>query len=193
MQTRLILIRHGETDWNAQKRYMGSTDIGLNERGLAQAGALKQKLSGQTIDSVYSSDAKRALRFAEQLFNCRLIEATSELREMGFGVFEGMRYDDITAKHPELYRNWIDNPFGVDIPGGEKAGEFRDRIMKTFQKIAEQGENKTSAVVTHGGPIGMFLKDALGFKDIWSAMPETGEMNMIEREKGGRWVRSHLL
>lgn len=193
MQTRLILIRHGETDWNAQKRYMGSTDIDLNERGHDQARALKQRLYGQPIDAVYSSDAKRAVNFARHVFEGLPIEATPELREMGFGVFEGMRYDEITERYPELYRAWIDDPFGVDIPDGESANRFRSRIMGVMHKIAGQGEGRVSAIVTHGGPIGIFVSDALGLADIWSEMPETGGFRIMERRKGERWVRSHSL
>lgn len=193
MQTRLILIRHGETDWNAQKRYMGSTDIELNERGHAQARALKAKLEGQFIDTIYSSDAKRAMIFARHLFENSPIEATQELREMGFGIFEGMRYDEITEQYPELYRDWVNDPFGIDIPNGENACRFRNRIAGIFRKIVKESEDRTSAVITHGGPIGVFMSDVLGVKDIWTLMPETGDMRVVERKKGGIWVKSHLL
>ena len=192
MQTRLILIRHGETDWNAQKRYMGSTDIELNERGMAQARALKLKLRGQAVSAVYSSSARRAMRFAECVFEGRAIETMPDLREMGFGIFEGMRYDEITERYPELYRAWVDDPFAIDIPDGESAGRFHQRILEAFRSIETRCEGRVSAVVTHGGPIGIFLSNVLGLKDIWAAMPETDDVRIVEREKGGIWAMSRL-
>lgn len=192
MPTRLILIRHGETDWNAEKRYMGSTDICLNARGMAQAKELRGRLAPARVDAIFASSAKRAAVFAENVFEGRLIREMDGLREMGFGVFEGMRYDEISTRYPEAYKSWIDDPFSAGIPGGESPAAFRSRIMEAFRVIISECGGKVAAVVSHGGVIGLFLSELLSLDDIWSEMPGTGDVRVVERAKGGVWERSSL-
>ena len=99
MATRLILIRHGETDYSTEKRYCGLTDVCLNKRGIEQAEGLCQKLGEEDVDKVYSSDLRRASEFAKIVFKNKEIEPAPEFREINFGIFEGLTYEEIMARY----------------------------------------------------------------------------------------------
>lgn len=104
--TRLLLLRHGETAWNAETRIQGQLDIALNERGLWQAERLAQALAGEDLAAVYSSDLLRAHATAAALARHHGLPvlADAALRERGFGRFEGLTYAEIEARFPELLR-----------------------------------------------------------------------------------------
>ena len=135
MSTRIILIRHGETDWNRGRRYCGFSDVDLNSKGIEQARKLCGRLSREKIDRVYSSDSIRALNFARIIFKGSVIEAMPELREMNFGIFEGLTHEEIMKKPYKIYTKWLDNPFCITVPEGEGLCDFKKRIEKVFEDI----------------------------------------------------------
>lgn len=184
--TKLILIRHGQTDWNYQKRYSGFTDIDLNEKGKWQARQLSKRLSKEKIHKVYSSDMKRTLQFGRIVFKDMPIEEISELREMNFGIFESLTYREIMDKHSKIYRKWIDNPLGTTIPNGESLNNLARRVRKAVAKILSCNKNKTVAIFTHAGPIRVILCDILrlDLKDIWQIEPGSASISIIEFVKG---------
>ena len=120
--TRIIAIRHGETDWNATARIQGHTDIALNQRGRWQAERLAQALAHERFDAVYASDLARAIDTAQALAAASGIEVQREarLRERAFGVFEGQAFADIERRWPEAARRWRarDASFGPNDGGG---------------------------------------------------------------------------
>lgn len=177
MSTRLILIRHGETDWSAQKRYCGVADVDLNERGRTQAIGLSKRLKGEDVHKVYSSDLKRALRFAGIVFNGISIERIQELREMRFGVFEGLTYEELMQKHPEVYAKWLNNPFEVDIPEGEEWKGFEGRVKSALDRIISLNKGRTVAVVTHAGPIKVIMG--------WEIQPALASFKIMDFDNGG--------
>ena len=105
MPTKLILIRHGETDGTYQKRYCGVTDLPLNKMGIEQVENASRNLKKEKIDKVYSSDMKRTIQSANIVFKDKDIEKLSSLREMNFGIFEGLTYEEIMKKHSDSYEN----------------------------------------------------------------------------------------
>ncbi len=135
MPTKLILIRHGSTDWNLEKRYSGFIDIGLSDKGKKQARRLYKRLKQEKVRKVYASDRKRAIQTAKIIFNGLKIEKIPDLREMHFGCFEGLTHKEIMKKHSKIYKKWLNNPFCVAIPGGEDWNDFRKRIMNSIKKI----------------------------------------------------------
>jgi len=180
MPTRLILIRHGQTDWNSKKRYISFTNIDLNCRGKNEAKKLYWRLRRERIHKVYSSNAKRALNFARIALRGHPIEKTPELREMNFGIFEGLTYKEIMKKYPKLYTRWIKNPSHAIIPNGESLNDFKKRIRKILARIISLNRNKTSAIVTHAGPIKIIVSDILKSKDIWKIEPSLASLSIIE-------------
>ncbi len=174
MATRLILIRHGETDYSLEKRYCGLTDAPLNKKGMEQAGELCLTLQGEDVDRIYSSDLKRALEFARIVFRSKEIEVIPEFREMNFGVFEGLTHEGIMERHAEIYKKWLRDPLEIAIPEGDSLVGFKERIEKALKKIVRGNRNKTLAIVTHAGPIKIIMGNIMKSKNIWDINPELG-------------------
>lgn len=183
MFTKLILIRHGETNLNLQKRYLSDTDIDLNKKGREQAKRLRQRLAKEKIHKVYSSDNKRALNFAKIAFRGFPIEKSPKLREINFGIFEGMNHAEIMKKYPEIYNNWLSNPFATVIPKSENLNNFRKRIIKIFKEIVSLNRNKTIAIVTHAGPIRIIISDILKLKKNWKITPALASITIIQYKR----------
>ncbi|MDD2703521.1 MAG: histidine phosphatase family protein, partial [Candidatus Omnitrophica bacterium] len=150
MQTTIILIRHGQTGWNAEKRYMGDSDIALDRTGVSQVKKLRVKLRKIKVHRVYCSDLARAVQTARIMFDGVVLKQMPELREMSFGIFEGLRYAQIMRKYPVIGGSFMETPFETMIPRGEHPRDFQKRVLKAFRKIVSLGRNKTSVVVTHG-------------------------------------------
>ena len=193
MSTKVILIRHGETDWSYQKRYCGFTDIDLNEKGRQQARRLLKRLSKEKIHKVYSSDMKRTLQFAKIVFKDLPAEELLDLREMNFGIFEGLTYKDIMEKYPKVYREWLGNPLDIIVPRGESLKTLVRRVRKALKRILSQNSDKKVAVFTHGGPIRVILCDILelDLKEVWKIEQELASISIIEFVEGRGKV--HLL
>lgn len=186
MPTKLIMIRHGETPWTAKKRYCGSIDIGLSEKGKKQAVRLRGRLCREFIHKVYTSPKKRAYQTARIVFSGRKACKVFGLAEMHFGVFEGLTYRQISDKYPELYRRWLKDPFSVLIPDGERPVDFRRRVARSIKKIISLNKNKAIAIVSHGGPIGVFITSFLKTRDFWKWIPKPCGVLVIEK-KGSKY------
>jgi len=183
--TRLILIRHGETDYSLQNRYCGFSNPSLNNKGIWQSKKLADRLGDLSSVKVYSSDLRRAYETAKIIFKNNSIEKIADLREMNFGPFEGLKYEQIVRRYPKLYRNWVDNPEKVRIPNGEGLRDLRKRVKDRLSLILSQQPGKTLAIVTHGGPIRVILCDALKFdvSMFWQIRQEIGALNIIDYAK----------
>ncbi|MDP2938851.1 MAG: histidine phosphatase family protein [Candidatus Omnitrophota bacterium] len=197
MSTKLILIRHGETDWNLQGRYCGLQDVELNRKGKRQASLLYKRLKVGRIHKVYSSDRKRAIQTAKIVFKGLDIERLSDLREMHFGIFEGLTYGQITKGYPQIYKKWLDSPLSSNIPQGENFYSFRKRILKVVRKIVSLNYNKTIAIVCHGGTIGILINHILKSRDFWRHIPASSSLSIVEYKNGKPKIRllndiSHL-
>jgi alpha-ribazole phosphatase len=151
--SRLVLLRHAEPADDARGRCYGRLDIGLSPAGHAQADALAAALAGLDLDAVYTSPRTRAVDTVRPLAAARgLTPILHEgLREIDFGEFEGRRYEEIEASHPDLYRAWMDAPTTVRFPGGESYDDLRVRAVRAFEEIRSQVGS--ALVVTHGGVI----------------------------------------
>lgn len=184
MATKLILIRHGSTNWNLEKKYCGFRNINLNNEGKKQAMLLRRRLKEEQIHRVYSSDRKRAIQTANIIFNRIKIEKIPDLRETHFGILEGLTYEEIMKRHPEIYKKWLNDPFSINIPYGEKIVNFKKRILKTFKKIIRLNKNKTVAVVCHGGVISIFINNILNSKSFWKNIPNSSSLSIVEYRNG---------
>ncbi|MFH1305992.1 MAG: histidine phosphatase family protein [Candidatus Omnitrophota bacterium] len=184
--TRLILIRHGETDYTLQKRYCGFSDPPLNNRGREQAKALAGRFKADRIDVVYSSDLERALRTAEKVFAGRSVRRSANFREVNFGIFEGMKYEEIVEKYPELYNRWLENPAECKIPRGETLKVLEERVNAGLLSILSKHEGKIVAVVTHCGPIRVVLSGIMGLapSKFWDISQRTAAVNIIDFAEG---------
>ena len=186
VMTRLILIRHGQTDHNFEKRYCGFSNPPLNEKGIEQSKKLSFSLKKVKVDKAYSSDLQRAFQSAKIIFRGGPVEQISDFREMNFGAFEGLRYEEIMKAHPRLYRDWLKYPDQIKIPDGEALKELDKRVNSGLSSILSENEDKVMALVTHGGPIRLILCHALRFplEKFWQIEQEITALNIIDYSKG---------
>lgn len=180
--TRLLLIRHGETEYNLNKRYCGFSDPPLNTSGILQVKSLAKKLKGYEVSAAYSSDLLRAKQTAEILFPGYQIKTMPDFREYNFGIFEGLTYGEIMENYLTLYRDWIDNPSGVLLPSGEEFKAFKKRVCDALISVVSSNKDGTITLVTHSGPIRLILCEArgCGFEKFWEANQGNATFSVID-------------
>lgn len=183
---KLYLIRHGETEFNKHFKFIGRTDAGLSEKGLHQARAVADQLKDVNIKAVYSSDKTRAVQTAEIIAAVHGLEVNRSdcLKEIDFGRWEGLTYDEIMVKDSDLLQRWIDDPVNEAIPDGETWDDFRGRVIDSVNGIIDGEREGCVVVVTHGGPIKLLVSYFKGedkdvFKSFW---PSPGSVYVVEVE-----------
>ena len=161
--TELILLRHGETDWNRELRFQGHVDVGLNAIGLAQAERLAQRVEGEKAHALYVSDLLRAQQTAGPVAQRLGLDSVADpaLREQSFGCVDGMRVADIKAQHPLAWEGWLRFHEDYCMPEGETTREFHARVMEAVARIVAAHPGETAVVVTHGGVLDMIYRTAL--------------------------------
>jgi len=167
--TTILLIRHGETSWNAVRRLQGHTDIPLNDEGARQANALAQALAAEQVDVLVSSDLQRAMQTAQAVadqYDGLDVQTDDQLRERCYGVFEGMLYADIEQQYPAEYALWQARDIDAVMPAGEREAEsFRQFYQRSTDGIAEWAQRhpgRTIAIVAHGGVLECAYRAAVG-------------------------------
>ncbi len=160
--TRLLVMRHGETAWNAAARIQGQLDIPLSPRGEQQAQRLAGRLAGEPIDAVYSSDLARAAQTAQPLARRLGLAPRPEprLRERRFGLFEGSSYAEAEQRWPAEFARWRERDPDVAIPGGEAPREVARRVLAAVAGIVRAHPGATVAVFTHGGVLDVIYRAA---------------------------------
>jgi len=165
--TDLILIRHGETDWNRELRFQGQVDVPLNAVGHEQARRLGQRLSLEAVDLLVCSDLIRTQQTAlpiSQQSRQLLLQGSPvlnpALREQNFGVVDGMRVGDIQTQHPDAWAQWTRFDADSAFAGGESARQFHSRVLAAVRALALAHAHKTLVVVTHGGVLDMIYRTA---------------------------------
>lgn len=163
--TRLYIIRHGETDWNREKRTQGcGNDLPLNQKGIEQAAKLGKRFKNIPIDAIYSSDLKRALQTAQELSRTTSagITASKSLREMNFGCWEGLTSSEIRSRYNSVYEIWRDRPLDAVIPRAEKLIDIQKRALSTIHEIILRHGGKNIVIVTHGITAKVLIVSMLG-------------------------------
>ena len=161
--TELLVIRHGETDWNRQHRFQGQIDVPLNEIGQTQAGRLGQRLVDEPVDVLISSDLQRARSTADAVAQVRGLQPLIEplWREQGFGVLEGLDLATIRSRHADLWTSWIRHDADYALPGGgESNTAFHARVTSALQAVLAAHAGRRVVVVTHGGVLDMLWRTA---------------------------------
>ena len=161
---RLILIRHGASTWNDERRIQGQLDPPLSESGRAQAERLAARLAGCELDGFYSSDLARAHATAQAVGAAigRDPVLVPAFREIALGEWEGLKGTDIDQRHPELWAKWQADPRWDLVPGGEGTDAFESRVAAALAEVRERHPSGRVVVVTHGGVIQVALLLALG-------------------------------
>lgn len=148
---KIYLIRHGQTDWNAEGKIQGSTDIALNEAGRRQAACLAKGMERRPVAQIFSSPLKRALETAQAIGRCQkvTVETVEELKEVNFGVWEGLTMKEIENRYPKENRQWLENPTSITPAKGETKDELKKRSAQAVRQILAHGKGDI-AVVVHG-------------------------------------------
>lgn len=201
---KLIVVRHGQTQWNKTWRFMGKTDIELDADGISQAERLAHRLQAFAVDAVYSSGLSRAKRTAQLVADKhgKSVEISEGLREIDFGNWEGMGWKDIEGKFPSLLQQWRKTPASTPVPGGESFLQLRDRAMTALHQIIAKhttASDQVVVVVSHGGTIRAMLSDMFGIPldRSWRIMQDNTAVNIVEIYDGEVYLKllndtSHL-
>lgn len=169
----ILLIRHGETAWNAERRLQGQLDVPLNAHGRRQAAALAEALADEPLDAVFCSDLQRARQTAFALAAARdlPLQLDAGLRERCYGGFEGFLYDELAERFPAEYAAWQAREPDAHFPAGASRGEtlrvFAERAVAAVLRLAQAARRdglRRIAVVSHGGVLESVYRDvhALG-------------------------------
>jgi len=184
----LILIRHGETDWNRIGRCQGVADIVLNENGKRQARELAHSLRDHNIKAIYSSDLKRARETAQHIAEHHNITVQLEpgLQEMNQGDLEGLSFPDIRDRYAEVLKQWRESPETLRLPSGESLVEVQNRAWKVFEKVHDKHLGETVVVVSHNLTIITLLCKitGVGLKGFRDFHIEATSKNIIISEDG---------
>ena len=168
-RTTIVLIRHGVTDWNQDRRFQGQIDIALNAAGLRQAEMTAARFAIDAtladIAAVHSSDLARASQTAEPIAR-RLglpMQLDASLRERHYGVFQGLTGEEIVRRHPEAWKRWLAREPGYELPGGgESLVDFHARVERALEGLVARYRSRTVVAVAHGGVLDCAFRIASG-------------------------------
>jgi len=151
----LILVRHGETDWNKEGFFRGHEDVKLNSVGIAQADAVAEALKGKVFEAIYSSSLKRAVVTARRIAMPHEIgvRGKSEFTDINFGTWQGKKESAVKEMHPKLYERWMTNPWWVKFPGGERVRKAWRRVNSGLREVMFMHGTGCVVIVSHRIPI----------------------------------------
>ncbi|WP_338867382.1 histidine phosphatase family protein [Myxococcus stipitatus] len=164
MKTELILLRHGETEWNALGLLQGHLDSPLSTEGLRQADALAARLSTLSFSALYSSDLGRALETARRIATRtgHEVHPDARLRERGLGLLEGLTREEARQRHPEIFGEYATNAPDYVVPGGESSAQRLSHAVQCLGDVGKRHPGERVVVVTHGGVLSSFFRHSLG-------------------------------
>jgi broad specificity phosphatase PhoE len=147
----VYIARHGQTDWNREKRFQGQYDIPLNNTGRQQAMALAGVLKNRKIEQIFTSPKKRAVETAE-IINRELkkeLEIIDDLREISHGIYDGMTLDEVYSKHSSDIKKWREDRINIAPPEGESIKQCADRVIPVYDSIVENSGDKPILIISH--------------------------------------------
>ncbi|MTI79450.1 MAG: alpha-ribazole phosphatase [Firmicutes bacterium] len=184
MSTRIYLVRHGETEWNALKKFQGHSDISLSDVGRLQATRLANHMVKYKIDAAYASDLSRARETAEiiaEKFDIPVV-CKKQLREINFGCWEGLTISEIKANYHGIVTKWWEDPAGTQIPDGEIFTDLVKRVILSLEEIICKHSGQDVMVVSHGGVVRSIICHVLGInlKEYWRLQLNNCSLNIID-------------
>ncbi len=187
--TKVIFIRHGQTEWNVSGRYQGQSDVHLTAEGRQQAVKLAENFPVEELAAVYASDLNRAMVTAETIaakFNLP-VQPEAAFRELSFGQWEGLTYQQIVAQWEEAMANFMQHPDILEIPGGESFPAVQKRALARLTELVEQHDGQTIAIVAHGAVLRTILAAALHMplQYLWSIRQFNTAVNIVCYDRGG--------
>ena len=189
---RIILIRHGQTEWNQEERFRGRVDIPLDEVGLRQAQATAERLAEYKVTAIYSSPLRRAYTTAEFVARRLNLPVTilDNLIDMSFGTWEGLSIKEAREQDGPLFDKWIKNPEGIRFPEGESIEDVRERAAAALRDVISRHPDETVVLVSHRVICKLLLCEALNIDSshFWQLAQDTSAINVLEVRDGGMVV-----
>jgi broad specificity phosphatase PhoE len=183
--TRLILVRHGETEGQSSIRYYGVTDVPLSDHGREQARAARFRIPGETFEAVFSSTLCRAWESARIIAPRFRVRLESDFREIDFGRWEGLTRQEIEIADPILYSEWQRKQPDFEFPGGETRKAFRDRVARGLRALRAT-DVESALVVAHKGVLRTLLELVIS-ETLPPELPELGSVVHVSKNAGGAW------
>lgn len=186
--TRVVLLRHGETEWNRVERFRGRIDVELNQTGRQQALAAARRLSSWQIEAVYSSPMQRALQTAEPVAAaCGLDLAISEaINDVEYGAWAGLTVEEARAEYPEAYATWVHTPLLAQFPQGESLQQVQTRAWTALEDTCSAHRGETILLVSHVVVNRVLICAALGLADdaFWRIGQHNAAISILEGANG---------
>jgi alpha-ribazole phosphatase len=182
--SRLLLVRHGETALNSSLRFWGKTDVELGNAGIQQAQCLRDRLASEKIKYAYASQLKRSFVTAETVMATHHLNVikSSFLNEIDFGELEGLDFQEVKARYPEVTRRWIQHDLELQYPGGESLGQMQARVKEFVNLLNAHSENETILIVAHSGILRTLICQllGLGMDHFWNLRVDLASISIVE-------------
>lgn len=179
-----MLVRHGETEFNSSLRYWGKTDVELGPKGLRQAEQLRDRLATEKINCVYSSELKRAAVTARTIASMHGIKVINrpELNEINFGQVEGLTFEEIKIKYPEVSRMWMQRSPELAYPGGESLASLEKRVAEFKTVLLGHSPQETILIVAHSGILRSLICQVLNLElaSRWNIRIDLASLSIVE-------------
>jgi broad specificity phosphatase PhoE len=186
--TRLIIVRHGRTEWNRVERFRGRADIALDKVGMKQAESVAKRIGEWSISAIYSSPLSRALTTAEIIAHPLglIVQPMPGIVDIDYGEWQGLSTDDVIARDGRLYSQWIESPHEVKFPGGESLVEARERVASSVDTLIQQHPKETVVLVSHRVICQILVLSLLGLESsyFWQITQDVCAMNLFEVRGG---------
>jgi alpha-ribazole phosphatase len=177
-------VRHGETEWNSLGQFQGHQDVALSEKGRRQAECARERFAGEDIAAFYASDLRRAMETAAVIAapHGKPVQSVPDLREIDFGFWEGLTFDQIAALYPTELAAWFWGPGTLGVPGGESFAQVQERAWAALTGIVARHPGQKVLVVSHGGTIRALLCAALNLPSdsVWRLALDNAAISAID-------------
>jgi len=185
--TKIILVRHGQTDWSNIGRIQGEVDVPLNSRGIEQARELASTLSSEKIKAIFSSQLSRSYATAEEIARPHKLKVKKikELNELNQGLWQGLLLSEVKKRYKKQYNLWMQDPTLVQPPKGESLKDAYGRAVGAVQKIIDKYPDDTVCIVSHEIISGLIKGhyNNIGIKELWKISLKKAQQEVIEIEK----------
>lgn len=180
----MYLVRHGETDVNSAFRYWGKSDVGLGPYGIQQAERLRDRLSTKQIDYVYASDLKRTMSTAQIIASVHSLDIIRcpELREIDFGKIEGLSFDEVNERFPDVARMWRARDHRLTYPDGESLTDLEQRTSIFIDRLEKHSADDNILIVAHSGVLRTLISQILDMdtRHRWNIRIDLASLSIVE-------------
>lgn len=187
--SRLLLVRHGDTEANSAERYWGHTDVKLSAAGLRQAELLQQRLANEKIDAIYASDLTRAMVTAQTIAagHHRQVITCAELREINFGEMEGLTFAEVGKLYPDVAELWRQRSFKLRYPRGESVEELNNRVSQFRWRLETHDAAETVLIVAHSASLRLLMCHLMGLapQHWWQFRLDLASLTVLSTYPGG--------